>query len=81
MSLLELIHQWQPAAGMGELALLTPHAVSEVVALADLCASLRVSPSGGSSNVDGSCSSLPIVGSVGGGPKAGGDWCSKGPAG
>ena len=65
---------------MGELALLTPRAVSEVVALADLCASLRVSLSGGSTNVDGCCGSLPTVGSVGGGSKAGRDWCSKGPA-
>ena len=66
---------------MGELALLTPRAVCEVVALADLCTSLRVSLPGWSTNVDGCCGSLPTAQSVGGGSKAGGDWYSKGPAG
>ena len=68
-------------ADIGELALLTPRAVSKVVALANFCTSLRVSPLGRSTSVGGCCGSLPTVGSVGGGAKAGGDWCSKGPAG
>ena len=64
---------------MSELALLPPCAVSEVVALADLCTSLCVSPVRGSISVGGCWGRQPTVESVGGGSKVGGDWCSKGP--
>ena len=68
-------------AGMSELALLPPCAVSEVVVLADLCTSICVSPVKGSISVGGYWGRQPTVGSVGGGSKAGGYWCSKGLAG